>query len=384
MASGKTFYDTKTETFLPGARCNIEQYRILQRCSEAKDISEWNQWRKKHWHEDIWLCGANLREAHLDGADLREAHLDGANLRRAHLDGANLYDAHLDGANLCDAHLDGANLYEAYLDGADLRQAHLDGADLLFAHLDGTNLWEVHLDGAVLWYAHLDGAVLSGAHLDGADLSFAYLDGADLSLADLRGASFCAASVDGTTILWGNLIDRKTNFTGVGLADARVEPGLKQLLEYNVRRIGWRNWYKTGPWWLKALKRGFVQPFWCVSDYGRATGRIGVVFFAFAAIFALVYRLCPQCLMVRGEVGAVRGFLHAFYFSVVTQTTLGFGDIHANPASPYGQLLLMLQVLLGYVLLGALVTRFAVLFTAGGPAGRFSPKPKKKRRKDEA
>jgi len=27
---------------------------------------------------------------------------------------------------------------------------------------------------------------------------------------------------------------------------------------------------------------------------------------------------------------------------------------------------------LGYVLLGALVTRFAVLFTAGGPAGKFS------------
>ncbi len=35
-------------------------------------------------------------------------------------------------------------------------------------------------------------------------------------------------------------------------------------------------------------------------------------------------------------------------------------------------MLLALQVILGYVLLGALVTRFAVLFTADGPAGRFS------------
>jgi hypothetical protein len=33
----------------------------------------------------------------------------------------------------------------------------------------------------------------------------------------------------------------------------------------------------------------------------------------------------------------------------------------------------MVQVILGYVLLGALVTRFAVLFSAGGPAGKFSP-----------
>jgi hypothetical protein len=34
--------------------------------------------------------------------------------------------------------------------------------------------------------------------------------------------------------------------------------------------------------------------------------------------------------------------------------------------------LLAFQVILGYVLLGALVTRFAVLFTAGGPAGKFA------------
>ena len=39
------------------------------------------------------------------------------------------------------------------------------------------------------------------------------------------------------------------------------------------------------------------------------------------------------------------------------------------------QHLLMAQVLLGYVLLAALVTRFAVLFTAGGPAGDFSDEP---------
>lgn len=44
----------------------------------------------------------------------------------------------------------------------------------------------------------------------------------------------------------------------------------------------------------------------------------------------------------------------------------GFGDIDANPDSFWGQTLLMMQVILGYVLLGALVTRFAVLFTAGG------------------
>jgi hypothetical protein len=42
-----------------------------------------------------------------------------------------------------------------------------------------------------------------------------------------------------------------------------------------------------------------------------------------------------------------------------------------------GYVFLTIQVLLGYILLPALVTRFAILFTAGGPAGKFS-KPEKK------
>ena len=90
----------------------------------------------------------------------------------------------------------------------------------------------------------------------------------------------------------------------------------------------------------------------------------------------VVYGLWPNCVLVNGQVGDIRGFVHALYFSVVTMTTLGFGDIAANPDSWQGQVLLMVQVILGYVLLAALVTRFAVLFTAGGPAGRFAEKKK--------
>ena len=109
-----------------------------------------------------------------------------------------------------------------------------------------------------------------------------------------------------------------------------------------------------------------------MSDYGLSTGRIVATFFILAFVFAVVYRLWPSFVIVNEVVGDIRGFWHALYFSVVTMTTLGFGDIAANPDSWGGQTLLMFQVILGYVLLGALVTRFAVLFTAGGPAGKFA------------
>jgi len=55
------------------------------------------------------------------------------------------------------------------------------------------------------------------------------------------------------------------------------------------------------------------------------------------------------------------------YFSVVTMTTLGFGDISANPESSIGHLLLSIQVIIGYLFFGLLITRIAVLFTTGGP-----------------
>ena len=120
---------------------------------------------------------------------------------------------------------------------------------------------------------------------------------------------------------------------------------------------------------MKLLKHLTVLPFWWVSDYGRSTVRIIVIFFVLAVLFAGIYYCFPDCLTVRGE--KLTSFLHAIYFSIVTMTTLGFGDIYANPKSPAGQILLIFHVLLGYILLAVLVTRLAVLFTADGPAIEF-------------
>lgn len=51
-------------------------------------------------------------------------------------------------------------------------------------------------------------------------------------------------------------------------------------------------------------------------------------------------------------------------------TTLGFGGMHANPDRPWGHIALIIQVLIGYILLAALVTRLAVLFRGSGPESK--------------
>jgi hypothetical protein len=299
-----------------------KQFELLNNCNAAKDMSVWNQWRKENPQESILFEGAAFWQAYL-----KRANLEGANLQRADLRGANLEGANLKNALLWEARLQEANLRESSLEGAKLMRSHLQGAEF------------------------------GGGKLQGAD--------------------FSRAIVDGETLIWRCKFDRKTKFEGVALGQMRIYPKEKELFEYNIRRMNWEEWYKKGCWWQRVLKRIFVWLFWQISDYGISTKRIIYTFLGLAVLFALLYRLFPGFVMVYGKVGDIRGFWHALYFSVVTMTTLGFGDIAANPDSWVGQTLLMIQVILGYVLLGALVTRFAVLFTAGGPAGKFADEKEK-------
>jgi len=317
-----------------GRRINEWQYKLLKVCAtDDEGIKAWNVWRNKNLGEEILLEGANLREAYLEGANLEKAYLKGANLSFAHLEDAKLWHAHLEDAKL--------------------RVAHLENAKLLFAHLESANLDE------------------------------ACLEGAKFEIAQLEGADFNGAYVNSETTFFGCHIDKNTDFRNVSLNTIRIQQGTKQLLEYNIRRMNWQDWYPKHP-----FLRGFVWWFWSLSDYGRSTGRIIGWFLGLALAFAVVYSnlawIYPPGILdglftepnSNEQMSLVSYFLvvllRPIYFSVVTMTTLGFGDMYARAWSWPGHLLLMLQVLLGYVLLAALVTRFAVLFTAGGPAGRFS------------
>jgi hypothetical protein len=49
--------------------------------------------------------------------------------------------------------------------------------------------------------------------------------------------------------------------------------------------------------------------------------------------------------------------LSPFYFSIVTLTTLGYGDV--LPASLPAQILVIVQVTIGYVMLGGLLSIFS-------------------------
>lgn len=315
-----------------------------------------DKWRIENPGEKLLLNGADLCKADLIGADLRSA-----DLSNAYLDGAYLIGANLQRADLPFAHLNGTILSKAYLNGADLTGVHLKKASL-----DGAWLNEKEGEG--------EEAALSGTCLYAADLS-----GAVFVDAKLQGAKLQMAIVDGKTSLRDIEIDNETDCTGMGLGNVRMEPHIRSHLEYNIRRIAWEKQYKKSK-----LTWCFPGRMLWLANYGYSYGtrRIAWTFIFFAFAFASIYMIrtpAPACMpwlafegesFVEhlevynndGEYVRWLTWVRAIYFSIVTMTTLGFGDIVANPLSLCGNILLILHVGIGYVLLGALITRFAILF----------------------
>ena len=78
-----------------------------------------------------------------------------------------------------------------------------------------------------------------------------------------------------------------------------------------------------------------------------------------AVIFGTVYfvmgpaRFAVDCLPTEGW----RSFLTMLYYSVVTFTTLGFGDI--TPKTLPTAMVVTIEVFVGYVMLGGLISIFA-------------------------
>ncbi|MCP4748026.1 MAG: pentapeptide repeat-containing protein [Desulfobacteraceae bacterium] len=179
-------------------RLDQGQYDRLKHCSDKKDMTEWNQWRKENPEVEIWLEGAELYRANLQGAELYRANLQGAKLSYAELQGAELSYAELQGAKLHYANLQGAMLYYANLQGAELHYAKLQEAELHYAKLQGAELHYAKLQGAELHYAKLQEAELHYAKLQEAELSYAELQGAKLYYANLQGADLTIAFFTGS------------------------------------------------------------------------------------------------------------------------------------------------------------------------------------------
>jgi uncharacterized protein YjbI with pentapeptide repeats len=300
-----------------------------------------------------------LRSAQLHGADLSGMDLSGQDLSGADLSGADLSRTRFAGACLRGAILQGAHLEKSEFLGADLTDADLSdarGESVGFgrADLSGALLFSARLPGATLTQARLCRADLRAANLRGARILEADLSEADLSRAVLRDADLEKSRVDRAVFLDADLREARlrgisghhsANWIGTDIV------GVDFCGAYLVRRTiedqNYLHEFRT----QSRLNAGIYWVWWVTSDCGRSFLRWGLWTLMLMVLFAAVYET------VKLDLGDHPTVLSSLYYSVVTLTTLGYGDV--VPASPAAQIVAMSEVVVGYVMLGGLLSIFA-------------------------
>jgi len=199
------------------------------------------------------------------------------------------------------------------------------GTNFNKANLSLANLSAANLSGAELVNADLNGATLNGANLSLANLSGAELTGVQWQLRAMRG---CYLGIRGLDSCFGNALFRRA------AADQDFLDTLEAHLKGTRRMVLFRAW-------------GFI-------DYGRSLLRVAAISFGLAAIYGAIYRIFPSILDYKDSANT---WFTPYYFSIVTYTTLGFGDV--RPATLMGEIIVSSEVILGYTTLGLLLSVLA-------------------------
>ncbi|MBU0608607.1 MAG: pentapeptide repeat-containing protein [Armatimonadetes bacterium] len=308
----------------------------------------------------VCLVEANLQDASLDNADLKYAILHSANLT-----GADLYGADLTGAVLNNALLRGADFTTVCLRAASLIQADFADAQLENVDLDCCNATQARFTGA----CSLRQSTFIGALLAGADFSAAAdLDGV-VWWVDPRGWLRRILHIAPPTLTDEALVGQLRQWAGAYwsvLEDSeRTCRQIKRAYqasgqydkagEFFIREMEYRRKQERNP-----LRRGGLGLLYFLSDYFEDPWRVGIIGLVIVAVFAWVQGSLGICDSTGAFVlgpgwcvpnpGAVLTFFsRGLYFSIVTFTTLGYGDYHA--ATDVGRIISSLEAMLGAILL---------------------------------
>ncbi|MFK7986981.1 MAG: pentapeptide repeat-containing protein [Sandaracinaceae bacterium] len=290
------------------------------------------------------LPGVDFSGCDLTGADLSRADLRGASFVGADLSAAILHEAKLDRAEFAGACLLGASLEHAEATYAGFGKADLRRASLFGATLENASFVDARLRHADLRDVRAKDARFSNADLTRADFARADLSGAELSGTQVRSASFIEADLRGGRLRSMRHFDRALFLR----ADVRdVDFSGAYMLRRHILDENYLAEFRN----QSALHRGMYWAWWLSSDCGRSllrwSGWTAVIAFGFAFAFSA------------SDVswGENETWLSPLYYSVVTLTSLGYGDV--VPTGTASQLLAMAEVSLGYVMLGGLISIFA-------------------------
>ena len=241
---------------------------------------------------------------------------------------------------------------EGVIPGLDLRGCTLESGSYFLpnAHLEAALIYDKDLSHSSFTNANFRSADVTYSKLIGAGLTGTQWEYADLHRSDISDACLDSAKLHGTALNYVKY-NRKTNFLNIdtSMINRSTNPQLVRDMEDAQYLFHFKN---------KSQYHRLLYYIWYLTcDCGRSF----LLWLSYCAIlvwvFALVYM--KNWDQFSHIVGSQFNEFAPYYYSIITFTTLGFGDITPKITLWWLQMIVTLEVILGYVMLGGLISIFA-------------------------
>lgn len=303
------------------------------------------------------LRGADLRGAVLCGAFLENARFEGADLSNARFEGTRCFEAHFEDA-LCEkASFAGAECHFAGFQGALCDHALFENADCTMVRFDQARLRHARFDGAVCFAAVFDGAFMAQALLDAMRINHLTRFGRPGEQIEAERSKPARRETSSEGEDW-YIVELFPVWLRAAEVNSRIRSLLKahgyyleadeyQYLEMVCRRhvLHQNPVSEFFEWFFKDLMFGYGL------KWKRPLISVLIIILVWGGGFALHFRL-------NGLHDLFTSIGYGLYYSVISFTTLGFGNA-PDLAGAWPKLLLCSEALLGTVLMPLFLLAYA-------------------------
>lgn len=200
-------------------------------------------------------------------------------------------------------------------------------------------------------YSDFNSSVLYLCDFSSTNLTFTNFDNCNLEEADFRSSWLTSISLIRTDLGFIKF-DNKTDFYNIDVQN--VDGASNPIFLSFIRRKQYLKHFKNTN---KANK--IIYYIWlAISDCGQSFFRWTFVSFCICILFGFIYSSIPEYFIITNN--RIPTDFTFYYYSVVTFTTLGFGDI--VPKDILSEIIVTIEVIIGYIMLGGLISIFATKF----------------------
>jgi len=327
--------------------CKNKAVSLSEFCwKHTSDKSQYIEKLKKHLNETGDGEGFILRKIVMRYADLIKVNLKNADLTQADFRGTNFSYSDMNGANLIGCYMEDCDLTSVDLKGSDLTRANLRTVRLWHADLSGANIGEADLSGADLWKCQMYLIRLWHTELAG--------------VKSLTKQNFSKK-------LYGFITSEKIDEKGVLSAEESYR-SLKQYFMQSgrYREASWAS-FKEKTMEKISLRQNKniayipMAVMGLLSGYGEKPNRVilssGAIIFIYSTLF---YYLNAVDGLSSAKAFTFWDYL---YYSIVTFTTLGYGDLVPKANAGY-RLLAGSEAFIGAFMIGLFVFTLSRKYSA--------------------